>query len=146
MPVFFYLTDEEAADVYLYLTLYAPTQQSSDSPLVAASAAVGSHSGQGPGSHPPNTGLTTLAAQEAESERDAEVEKAAVSMTGITVAFALVGGLAFTLREFKRLSAESTRHSANSPNVQVDTGTSGRTHAVYRAAPLFFGDAKRSSR
>ena len=48
MPVFFYLTDEEAADVYLYLTLYPPTEQSPDSRLVGASMALTSHSGRGP--------------------------------------------------------------------------------------------------
>jgi len=48
MPVFFYLTDEEAADVYLYLTLYPPTEQSPDSRLVSASMALTSHSGRGP--------------------------------------------------------------------------------------------------
>ena len=145
MPVFFYLTDEEAADVYLYLTLYPPTEQTSHSPLVTASMAVSSHSGQGPGSRPPTVGSTTVAAQEAESERDAELERAAISMTGITVAFALVGGLVFTLREFKRLSTKSTGHSANFENKQVYPGTFGRTQAIYRTAPLFFGDAKRSA-
>jgi mono/diheme cytochrome c family protein len=143
MPVFFYLTDEEAADVYLYLTLYPPTEQSSDNPLVAASMAVSSHSGQGPGPLLPTRASTNLAAQDAESVRDAEVERAAVSMTATMVAFALVGGLVFTLREFKRLS--TTEHTAHANELHIDSVTSRNAHTAYQAAPLFFDGAKRSS-
>jgi hypothetical protein len=34
-------------------------------------------------------------------------------MTATMVAFALVGGLVFTLREFKRLSTDATEHTAH---------------------------------
>jgi mono/diheme cytochrome c family protein len=145
MPVFFYLTDEEATDVYLYLTLYPPADQTSDAPLVAASLAMRSHSDQGPGSHPPAAGSITIAAQEAESERVAEVEKAAVSATAVMVAFALLGGMVFTFREFKRLSLSSAGHSASPQDTHIDPSTPQHTQTVYRAAPLFFGSAKRSS-
>lgn len=143
MPVFFYLTDEEAADVYLYLRLYPPTEQSPDSPLVAAFMAVTSHSGRGTASPLPMHGSASGAAEAAESERDAEIEKAAVSITATMVAFALVGGLAFTFREFKRLSPGITSHAGR--DVPVDPGTPGNTPAVYHSAPLFFQAAKRSS-
>ena len=143
MPVFFYLTDEEAADVYLYLTLYPPTEQSPDSPLVAASMAATSHSGRGPASRLPTHGSASVAPEAAESERDAEVEKAAVSITATMVAFALVGGLVFTFREFKRLSPGTTSHSGR--DVHADPGTPAHTQAVYHTAPLFFHGAKRSS-
>jgi mono/diheme cytochrome c family protein len=145
MPVFFYLTDEEAADVYLYLRLYPPTEQSSDSPLVAASTGGNSHSGQGPGSRPPIARSITVAAQDAESARDAEIERAAVSMTATTVAFALVGGLVFTLREFKRLSPDASVRAVHANEVHVDPDTSRDAHTSYQAAPIFFGGAKRSS-
>jgi hypothetical protein len=145
MPVFFYLTDDEAADVYLYLMLYPPTEQTPDSPLMAASLAMSSHSRQWPGSIPPTAASANLAAEDAESARDAEVERAAVSITATVVAFALVGGMVFTFREFKRLSTESAGHSANPQNLHVHPSTSGRTQTVYRTAPLFFGDANRSS-
>ena len=144
MPVFFYLTDEEAADVYLYLTLYPPTeQQPSNSPLVAASMALSSHSGQGPGS--PSHGSVSVAAEAAESEREAEVERAAVSLTATTVAFALVGGLAFTVREFKRLSPGNTSHNKSVAAVHGDPDSPRHTPDGHQTAPLFFHGAKRSS-
>jgi len=142
MPVFFYLTDEEAADVYLYLRLYPPSEQSPDSPLVAASMAATSHSGRGPASPLPTHG-SAVAAEAAESERDAEVEKAAVSITASMVALALVGGLVFTFREFKRLSPGITSHAGR--DVHADPGTPGHIPAVYHTAPLRFHAAKRSS-
>ena len=49
MPVFFYLSQEEAADVYLYLTEYPPTEQPQDRPLLAASLAAKRPTGKGPG-------------------------------------------------------------------------------------------------
>jgi cytochrome c5 len=146
MPVFFYLTDEEAADVYLYLTLYSPIEATSDRPLVAASIAVGSQPGQGNSALPPPTpASTSLAAEDGESARDVEVEKTAISMTATMVAFALVGGTAFTFREFKRLSAETTIQSANSQNIHLGPGPSGQMQAVYRTLPLLYGDSNRSS-
>ena len=143
MPAFFYLTDEEAADVYLYLTLYPPTEQSPDSPLVAASMVATSHSGRRPASPLPMHGSASVAAEAAESEREAEVEKAAVSITATMVAFALVGGLIFTFREFKRLSPGITSHAGR--DVHAVPGTPGHTQAVYQSAPLFVHGAKRSS-
>ncbi|HEX8892835.1 MAG TPA: c-type cytochrome, partial [Terriglobales bacterium] len=143
MPVFFYLTDEEAADVYQYLRLYPPTEQSPDGPLVAAFMAVTSHSGRRPASPLPTHGSASGAAEAAESERDAEIEKAAVSITATMVAFALVGGLVFTFREFKRLSPEITSHAGR--DVPADSGTPGHPQAGYHSAPLFFDAAKRSS-
>ena len=145
MPVFFYLTEEEAADVYLYLTLYPPTEQVPDSPLVAASMTVGSHSGQGTGFPLPTHGSTSVAAEAAESETNTEVEEAAVSLTVTMVAFGLVGGLVFTFREFKRLSPESTSHTESAKGVHFEPDTPGHTQTRYRTAPLFFGHAKRSS-
>jgi hypothetical protein len=145
MPVFFYLTEEEAADVYLYLTLYPPAEQVPDSPLVAASMAVGSHSGQGTGSPLPTHGSTSVAAEAAESEKNAEVEGVAVSVTVTMVAFALVGGLVFTFREFKRLSPESTSHIGSPRGVHFEPDTPGHTQTRYRTAPLFSGHAERSS-
>jgi hypothetical protein len=36
MPVLYYLSEHEAADVYLYLTLYPPTEQSNVAPRTAS--------------------------------------------------------------------------------------------------------------
>jgi mono/diheme cytochrome c family protein len=37
MPVFYYLSEEEAADVYLYLTVYPPSEESRSEPAIALS-------------------------------------------------------------------------------------------------------------
>ena len=146
MPVFFYLTDEEAADVYLYLTLYPPTEQrQSDSPLVAASMAMSSHSGQGPGSPSPPRGPASDAAEAAESERETEVERAAVSVMASMVAFALVGGLAFTFHEFKRLSPGNSSHTGSVATAHFDSSAPKHTEVEHQTVALFFEGTKRSS-
>ena len=145
MPVFFYLTDEEAADVYLYLTLYPPAEHSPDRPLVAASVAVNSSSAHGPGSPSQVSDSNNVAVEDAEAARDSEVEKAAISTTAMFVAFALVGGMVFTFQEFRRLSIAGTTHSAQPKDTNVGQPTVRGPQPVYRIAPLFFGDAKRSS-
>jgi mono/diheme cytochrome c family protein len=142
MPVLFYLSDEEAADVYLYLKLYPPTEQSTSEPVVAASLHDERPSGGGQGPQQPLLTANTLAVDEKEQSEGAEVERAAISMTATMVAFALVGGLAFTLREFKRLSS----HSADRPANGLDNhAVPGHAQTVYRPAPLFYRDVNRSS-
>ncbi len=106
MPVFYFLTQDEAADVYLYLTLYppykfaaldpsgppAPTDRASgDAALLpAATASVGTDpeppSGPGPG-------------------LESGVQLAPSLAFGLFLTMLLVGGCAFTVRECMRLSA-----------------------------------------
>jgi mono/diheme cytochrome c family protein len=143
MPVFFYLTDEEAADVYLYLTLYPPTGEVNANPLLAASLEMKTSSGSGPGAHLPDPVVSDMAGEDKQATVDGEIEKAAVSMTATMIAFVLVGGLVFTLREFKRLSSESALRAATTGDMEVNPEASGRTQTIYRrASPLLYGDAK----
>jgi mono/diheme cytochrome c family protein len=145
MPVFFYLSDGEAADVYLYLSLYPPAHETKGNPLVAASLGVRPPSGGGPSAPPPVPIGSDQVVQDANSTADAEVEKAAVSMTAIMVGVALLGGLVFTLREFKRLSSESTGRAVTAENVHIDHQVSGGAQMFYRtAAPLLYSEVKRS--
>ena len=58
------------------------------------------------------------------------------------VAFALVGGLVFTLREFKRLSSHSADRTTNGLD---NHAVPGHAQTVYRPAPLFYRDVNRSS-
>jgi hypothetical protein len=55
MPVFYYLSEEEAADVYLYLTLYPPSEQATSAPLMAASEEEQRPSGKGPARQNPRS-------------------------------------------------------------------------------------------
>ncbi|MGC2110969.1 MAG: c-type cytochrome [Candidatus Korobacteraceae bacterium] len=109
MPVFYYLTDDEAADVYFYLTLYPPKQTADSEPAIALSQQ--SHPAGGP-STPAEPKLApvaiNLAVQPAEPARATTMEivlllAGLVSMVILMVA----GGIALTIHEFRRLSADS---------------------------------------
>jgi len=108
MPVFDYLTREEAADVYVYLTHYRPTQEASD-------AAVALLRQDPPRSDPPRASAgsvspTVTNGADGDVARTGEdTLKATISLTaiGLFVMALLGGGLGFTLREFRRLSLEA---------------------------------------
>jgi mono/diheme cytochrome c family protein len=85
MPVFYYLSEAEAADVYLYLTLYPPYQDE---------AATGPVS-------------LVLDNERTQALRPSNGTVAFPFVVGLFVTLLLTGGLGFTVREFKRLSAES---------------------------------------
>ena len=126
MPVFHYLSEEEAADVYLYLTLYPPMDSVDHDPVIALS-----HQG-------PAAGGGTLAPQKAvssafvpntqpverqRSHKDIGMQTVVLlSAIGIVVILLLAGGLGFTMREFQRLSAKAQVRS-----VEVRTMPQRRT-------------------
>ena len=111
MPVFYYLSEEEAADVYLYLTQYPPSESTSPDTAIALSQ-------QGPagggGAPPPQKVLSASFVQDTEPvkvqlpRRSADMQTVALlSGVWLFVILLLAGGLGFTVREFKRLSAKS---------------------------------------
>ncbi len=111
MPVFYYFSEDEAADVYLYLTLYPPSQTANTDTTMAAL-----QQDQGGGGNPPApfNRLTSVSPQDAPAETKAEsgsdtgLERIALmGVIGVTVFLMLGAGLFFTLHEFKRLAAES---------------------------------------
>ena len=113
MPVLFYLSEQEAADVYLYLTLYPPTEQSNVTPLMASMQSVQPPYGDSTGSSVPSSRIPN---EKASGNREA-ANRAASRMDALPWAAAfcgllLVGGLIFTLREFRRLSSESAQRHA----------------------------------
>lgn len=109
MPVFNYLTQKEAADVYLYLTLYPPAEIQSGEHQILAST-------------PPTTvtsaaltisGLSngSLAHRGMAGEKQADDWVPLLLMLG-TVWFTvhlLAGGMTLTIHEFKRMSEQSKR-------------------------------------
>ena len=125
MPVFYYLSEEEAADVYLYLTLYPPAESASVDTTIALSQ-------QGPtaggGTPVPQKILSASfppANQPLEGQRAGVTDLqtiALLSSLGLFVILLLAGGLGFTLREFQRLSAKSSSRS-----MTVNTMHKGRS-------------------
>src|SRR5271166_2209339 len=111
MPVFYYLSEDEAADVYLYLTLYPPSESANLDTTIALSQQGATEDGGAP---PPQK---ALAASFVPDNKLAEVQPpirgtdlqtvALLSGVGLFVVLLLAGGLGFTMREFKRLSANS---------------------------------------
>jgi len=108
MPVFYYLTEEEAADVYLYLSTYRPYQWATLNPVMAASQ----HDQGPPEADPPPQVVTASFAAGSESARvvppsdGADMQFVALlTVAGVLVSLLLAGGFGFTIRECMRLSA-----------------------------------------
>jgi mono/diheme cytochrome c family protein len=115
MPVFYYLSEEEAADVYLYLRLYPPSELANPDTVVALSR---QDRAAGGGTPPPQKLPSpsfvpvnqTVEVQQPGRGSDLQTV-ALLSGVGMFVVLLLVGGLGFTVREFKRLSAKSSGRS-----------------------------------
>lgn len=106
MPVFYYLSQDEAADVYLYLTLYPPYKFAALDPAGpvraadrgAVDSAVMAGSGSGTDSEPPSM-------PPAAPDTALEMSVAPSLGFGLFLALLLAGGFTFTVRECMRLSA-----------------------------------------
>jgi mono/diheme cytochrome c family protein len=132
MPVFYYLSEEEAADVYLYLTRYPPSEEASSTSIVALSQQEQAGPSGG-GSASPGASLLTknISAEPGQPEGSVGLRTVVLSLVVAFVFSLLAGGLAFTLREFKRLSAVAVR-------------TSWKLHGAY--APMSARPTRASSR
>jgi mono/diheme cytochrome c family protein len=106
MPVFYYLSEEEAADVYLYLTLYPPSEsarlETASALTQPRSAGGGTPSGHGGASSVPDNKVP-----EVQPQSEGVHLQTVVLLTGVAslVMLLLAGGLGFTIYEFQRLSA-----------------------------------------
>jgi mono/diheme cytochrome c family protein len=94
MPVFYYLSEEEAADAYLYLTLYPPNQ------AVQAQAAATVEHNPNDLSPPPGTGGELMQVL----PPNQGVDTKAIAYAALFSFLLLLGSIGFTVREFKRLS------------------------------------------
>ena len=130
MPVFYYLSQEEAADVYLYLSLYPPSQSDSVDTAIALSR---QRARSGGGTPPPQkasgplfVGDNRLPGAEPPGQG---TELQTVAVLGTVAAFVLllmVGGLGFTMHEFQRLSAGTQVRSLavkTKPTVRTEDAT-----------------------
>ncbi len=109
MPVFHYLSQEEAASAYLYLTQYPP----SDTPSPVTTVVLSSKSPT-PAGGPPSSATTgskpfvpTHRPAEAVQPDDGVDAKTLIPLTAIAlfVFGLLAAGVGFTIREFRRLTA-----------------------------------------
>jgi mono/diheme cytochrome c family protein len=120
MPVFYYLSKEEAADVYLYLTRYPPSESAGPDTAIALSQQRPAGNGGTPPAHKP------LNPSVVRNDEPPEVRQpnrptdlhAGVLLTAVasSVILLLAGGLGFTVREFRRLSAGKTSVLPNCEN------------------------------
>jgi mono/diheme cytochrome c family protein len=130
MPLFYYLSEEEAADVYLYLTLVRPAASLPIDQTIAAS-----QSGESPRdadpppavSNEPHGARVEPASVQRQSEGEDAQSVALLAVVGVLVSLLLAGGVALTLRECMRLSTE--RDSRNAAAVRGLPGESGDADA-----------------
>jgi mono/diheme cytochrome c family protein len=121
MPVFYYLSEDEAADVYLYLTLYPPSQ-SAGLGTISALTQPGSAGG---GTPPMNGGASSVSQiPEVQPQRGDADRQTVLLLTGVAsfIILLMAGGLGFTMHEFQRLSAARQLSS-----LTVKTKPKGRT-------------------
>jgi mono/diheme cytochrome c family protein len=108
MPVFYYLSEAEAADVYLYLTLYPPSESASVNTTVALSQRAPAGGG---GTPPPQKASAASFGADNRlpgiqpSGRGVYLQTVVVlTVVAAFVILLLAGGMGFTMREFQRLS------------------------------------------
>ena len=105
MPVFYYLSEEEAADVYLYLTRYPPEEPASRDMTIALSTqdpAAGSI--PPPPSNKAGTPFIPVDPPEGRGQNNDLQNAILLSGVGALVILLLAVGVGFTIREFQRLS------------------------------------------
>jgi mono/diheme cytochrome c family protein len=123
MPVFYYLTPDEAADVYSYLTLYPPPSEFA----ILTSAATTLRPTGTPTGHD-HTELIRDRRAERWSElpsRESHAETQHIALVfgaGLLAASLTLGGLGFTLWEFKRLASKNKQHILAARDVRIDPG------------------------
>jgi mono/diheme cytochrome c family protein len=115
MPVFHYLTSDEAADVYLYLTAYPPSGFSIVEPVATTSHPDRASTGIDRPEPAPGTraGLNSGSSELRRLDSPAETQPVAwILGIALLAAVLVAGGLSFTLWEFKRLSSRNEQRSS----------------------------------
>ena len=117
MPVFYYLTREEAADAYIYLGSYPPSQFIAATPIVAA---VQQDSGSATSTPtkpdrpvPSATRATLRKMLPSEGMPDGTITLALLALTAFVMAV-VTAGVCFGAYELHRLGRNGDRHSAGS--------------------------------
>ena len=120
MPVFYYLSEEEVADVYLYLAMYPPSESVTPTPTLAATQDKQrpSDKGQGPANARQLAQNTTN--RETASSISPQVESIVLLSAVSIVTLLLAGGLVLALREFKRLSSQAVSNNLTAHKLNVN--------------------------
>lgn len=120
--MFFYLSEEESADVYLYLSSYRPYQWATLEPVMAASQ----HDAGPPEEDPPSRVVSASFAAGSEPAKVVHANDAAdmqfvalLTVAGVLVSLLLASGFGFTIRECMRLSAEGKDRELASDKLRV---------------------------
>jgi len=119
MPVFYYLSEEEAADEYLYLTMYPPSESVTPTSVRAALQDKQRPSEKGQESADARRLPKNTTNRETASSISPELEWMVLLSTVSIVTLLLAGGLLFALREFRRLSSQSVSYNTTAPNLRV---------------------------
>jgi mono/diheme cytochrome c family protein len=111
MPVFYYLSEEEAADAYLYLMEYPPDQELASERALALSDPTAVSSNPEP---PQNTASPSVLPPAAEQKADDTSDMETVAFLSVSLLLVLVllaGMVGFTVWEVRRLSADQGRRA-----------------------------------
>lgn len=145
MPVFYYLTPSEAADVYLYLTLYPPSDLVILQPVATTSQPIGTSTGIDRNESVPDTraGSTNGWTEAPRLRSRAETQHISLVLGMALLAAALAtAGLGFTLWEFKRLSSKNEHRAPVARGARMSPGVA-RPLVVAKQGPCrTFSDAK----
>jgi mono/diheme cytochrome c family protein len=120
MPVFYYLSEEEVADIYLYLAMYPPSESATPTPVLAVR-----QDKQQPSDkvrEPSNARQLpqNTINRETTSSISPEVEWIVLFSAVSIVMLLLGGGLVLALREFKRLSSHAVSYNTTAHKVNVN--------------------------
>jgi mono/diheme cytochrome c family protein len=133
MPVFSYLSEDEAADVYAYLTQYPPAESAGLDSAMQADRADPSNSatgGSGARAMVASRSELPVARKQGVSDAFPAVSTAVLPASmGLFTAALLALGCWITLREFRRLSARSPAGRASR---RVGRASAPRSHSVRR--------------
>ena len=123
MPVFYYLSEEEVADVYLYLAMYPPSESVTPTPVLAATQDKQRPSDKG--QEPPNARQLpqNTTNRETASGVSPQVESIVLVSAVSIVTLLLAGGLVLALREFKRLSSQAGSYNTTAQKLNVNPDT-----------------------
>jgi len=118
MPVFDYLSEQEAAYIYLYLTTYPPSEHEARSAAIAL-ATHDTASSSGP--PPPQVNAAEANALASKSTEPPQEAQAVFLLAGVAlfVLSLLAGGLGYSMYECQRLGAESERRNRARANAYV---------------------------
>lgn len=140
MPVFYYLSEEEAADVYLYLTRYPPYQWAALDANPSSTPAAAQPAARAPAGELQvvSASFTGNAGRAQVRPASADAKFPALATLAALIVFLVLGlGFGFTVCEMKRLSArnEGRNRIAAKPNSANPYGAEYRRRTGKRADP-----------